>query len=232
MAKVVNYVRRTTRSMAESQAALDPVSEVVSTVDSIDVEYLRSEIEMELQASHAQKQASLLEKQFKEGYSKGYQEAKNALHDQALKRLHEQTKILEQTSKLLTLAVKEIKDEKQMQIEQVKADLIEIVFDVVGKLTCEDFIQDTRRVELLLSNLLEQYQSDHNVKIQLSEYDMSLLMNDETLLEKHPEVHFSACKSVETGGVILKSSKGQLDLRLSTKLEQFMQLLLKHGESN
>ena len=51
----------------------------------------------------------------------------------------------------------------------------------------------------------------------------------EKKIELPSSVRLEASESVEPGGAILRTDAGELDLRLTTKLEQFKHLLLRHA---
>ncbi|MCG3723698.1 FliH/SctL family protein [Vibrio cincinnatiensis] len=220
MAKVVKFLRK----KADDLGAAHVLSQLPEHPDLVDDALLAEQIQVE--AKHHQE----LEQRFREGYQKGVDDSVREQRDQALIELTDQIQKIKQVSRLLAQVSDELQQEKQSLVAQTKAELVEVIFDAVGQLICREFIQDKRRVELLLSSLLEAHQSGDNVKIQLNESDLVLLYSHEQFLEPLPNVQFSASKGVEPGGMILTSRKGQLDLRLSTKLEQFMRLLLRHGE--
>lgn len=227
MAKVVTFIRQQADVSVAVETSLPSPEPTVNRVDDVTIaERMQAKIKAGLEARHHRE----LEQKFREGYQQGVDDSVRKQKDQALTELNEQIQKVRQVSRLLAQVTDELQREKQSLVAQTKAELVEVIFDAVGQLICREFIRDKRRVELLLSSLLEAHQSGDNIKIQLSESDLMLLHSHEPFMDSHPNVQFSASKGVEPGGVILTSRKGQLDLRLSTKLEQFMRLLQRHGE--
>ncbi|KUI97018.1 FliH/SctL family protein [Vibrio sp. MEBiC08052] len=196
-----------------------------------DQEQLRMAIQTALEAEYAAREQQLKEQWIAEGYQAGVRDTQTELKDQTIVRLNERRARLEQVVDILEQSVASIHQEQQRVVERVKSELIDVVFAAVCQIISKDFLENTQRIECVLRPLLDEYQHEQHLEFQLSPADFALLKQQTSLIAQHPAVRFSEAPSLEAGGVILKSRHGRLDLRLSTKLEQLMQVLMKHGES-
>lgn len=132
----------------------------------------------------------------------------------------------------LNEALKQIQAAREALAINYRAEVFEVVYEAVARIVTEDYALDSKRIDLMLAPMLDRISASRWAALVLAPVDFELLKNRgdlEGILALPSGVRLEVSDSVEPGGAILRTEAGELDLRLSTKLEQFKQLLLRHS---
>jgi len=128
-------------------------------------------------------------------------------------------------SELITEYVKTLENSCQQE-------LLEIIFDSVLKIIGDDFALKSDSVNSIVFPLLMQFSNNRRVQIKLSKVDYDFMnseINKDVLSSLPNNFFIEKQDGMEKSGLMLCSDEGELDLRLSTKLEQFKTLLIQNG---
>lgn len=236
MAKLINRSllvseKSTLLSAHKKEIAEDHLQQ--ANADDISIEHLLSEQKRMLDVEFAKRLTEAESKAFEAGMNNGLKEGKkeafDALGNERITLLHS-----------LKSTVEKLRDIQNEAIEYVntledscKQELLEIIFDSVVQIIGENFVLNSDSVNSIVLPLLMQFADNKRVHIKLSkvDYDFINLESNLDILGPLPNnLFFENQQGMEKSGLMLSSDEGELDLRLSTKLEQFKTLLIQHGD--
>lgn len=197
-----------------------------------------SELLLEQEGKLRAEFAKELEQKEKVAFFKGEEKGAEAAKQKYIaQQSNEENKVLEELMGLidnLKIISQEVSVYKDNLFLNCRQELLELVFDAVLKLLGTHFLFQRDTLEKLISPLFFEFSQKSCVHIKLSRADYALLHSNDygEFRSKLPEgLFFECCEGMEKLGVNIHTGDGELDLRLSTKLEQFKTLLIAHGNS-
>ncbi|WP_411993506.1 FliH/SctL family protein [Agarivorans sp. DSG3-1] len=183
-----------------------------------------------------QEMDSYYRQQLEDAYEKGYQQCKKdnkKSNDNLVAAISEQKNKLIKTEQLLSDATNALTKAKGDLYLKAKSELLEVVFEAVGRIVCEDYLQSDNRVEFLINSILENLTLNNKVTLAFHSEDLHIIKSQySSLIDSNPHLAMVSSQHQEIGGVTITSADGELDLRLSTKLQQFQQLLIQSSEES
>lgn len=168
---------------------------------------------------------------YKDGLRKGMELGREQLNAEL--KTAEDIKVASVSSLLATLnkALVQVQSAREELARSGRAEILEVIFEAVTRIIAEDYVVDPKRIDFMLSPMLDRISGSRWAALVVSPPDYELLKasGESTGSINLPSfVRLEASESVEPGGAILRTETGELDFRLTTKLEQFKQLLLRH----
>lgn len=198
----------------------------------VSIENLLSEQKIKLELAFSKRLAESELKVFDAGMKKGLDEGKK----EALNTLDNKRNVLlcslESIVKSLSETQNEVTEYVKTLENSCQQELLEIIFDSVLKIIGDDFALKSDSVNSIVFPLLMQFSNNRRVQIKLSKVDYDFMnseINKDVLSSLPNNFFIEKQDGMEKSGLMLCSDEGELDLRLSTKLEQFKTLLIQNG---
>lgn len=168
---------------------------------------------------------------YKDGLRKGIELGREQLSVEF--EAAEGSKVAAVSTLLTTLnqALEQVQSAREDLVRSCRAEVLEVIFEAVTRIVAEDYSVDPKRIDFMLLPMLDRISGSRWAALVVSPLDYELLKaggESTGSIELPSFVRLEASESVEPGGAILRTETGELDFRLTTKLDQFKQLLLRH----
>lgn len=164
----------------------------------------------------------LQESAYREAFELGKQEGSNRAFESKKSEL-------ETLANEFSACINEIKSLRLEILKSKEAELMEMVFLIGKKIALRELSIDSSIVKELLTKLLEEAESDEEVKVHLSEDDHKFiqdqLQSGALVLRDPNKVKFVAEKSVLNGGCLVETQFGSIDSNVEVRVEQAWQAI-------
>lgn len=170
-------------------------------------------------------------KSYEEGVLKGINEGRALAEQELQSRLGSREESLDMLFSAMSNVASELNCFHRGVKEETRCELISIVFDAVCKIVGR-YAVDEATIEEVIEPLLIELTNKQMVHLTLSPADFEFFHSEALSELRHKlgtKIVVSKQQGLEKLGLIAKSNDGELDLRLSTKLEQLSSLLIEHG---
>lgn len=170
------------------------------------------------------------EKTCKEASEKGYAEG----HDHGYKAAREEMEIEvnkanEKAQRIISFAENDAKD----AVLKAEKQIVDIALAIAQKVIPQHMIDTPQLICPLVRDALEKVKDQSLIKVKVApgDYELVLMAKNEfqTVLESDSQLEITPDSTIEPGGCIVESDNGNVDARLSTKMEAVKKAIQEVG---